>query len=304
MGRHNRGSDNRGLCRQRARQRQNLAAAYQGHRAHRGRIFFRRHRPDRAGLADPGHARDQIRDRTGGRLRSAAPPCSACSSAPPARASSATAGAARPSTSSTCCCSASSRSSARSRRRVMVAGRRRASSPASASAPSSRSPSPTPANIRPRRSAAASWRSCISSAAPASGRSRSLFTLFFRDSIGWRGVWIVIGIGALIVWLFRFTLPESPRYLATHGKGKEALDVLGRLGIAGPTRAAHHERRERHQERSVRRRVQDVSEACDRRHDLLLGVLRRRDRTGHLAAEHHDREGLHHHQVAAPTRSA
>jgi putative MFS transporter len=62
----------------------------------------------------------------------------------------------------------------------------------------------------------------------------ALFTLAFRDSIGWRGVWIVIGIGALIVWGFRFTLPESPRYLATHGKGKDALDVLGRLGIAGP----------------------------------------------------------------------
>src|SRR5262249_18710012 len=26
----------------------------------------------------------------------------------------------------------------------------------------------------------------------------------------------------------------SPRYLATHGRGKEALGVLGRLGIAGP----------------------------------------------------------------------
>jgi MFS transporter, putative metabolite:H+ symporter len=51
----------------------------------------------------------------------------------------------------------------------------------------------------------------------------------------WRGVWIIIGIGALIVWVFRFTLPESPRYLATHGRGKEAIDVLGRLGIAGPT---------------------------------------------------------------------
>ena len=63
----------------------------------------------------------------------------------------------------------------------------------------------------------------------------SLFTLAFRDSIGWRGVWIVIGIGALVVWLFRFTLPESPRFLSTHGKGQQALDVLKRLGIAGPT---------------------------------------------------------------------
>jgi putative MFS transporter len=51
----------------------------------------------------------------------------------------------------------------------------------------------------------------------------------------WRGVWLVIGIGALIVWVFRFTLPESPRYLATHGRGQEALKVLDRLGIAGPT---------------------------------------------------------------------
>jgi putative MFS transporter len=50
----------------------------------------------------------------------------------------------------------------------------------------------------------------------------------------WRGVWLLIGIGALIVWVFRFTLPESPRYLSTHGRGDEALAVLARLGIAGP----------------------------------------------------------------------
>jgi putative MFS transporter len=50
----------------------------------------------------------------------------------------------------------------------------------------------------------------------------------------WRGVWIIIGVGALIVWVFRFSLPESPRYLATHGRGEQALEVLGRLGIAGP----------------------------------------------------------------------
>src|SRR6202140_4543768 len=47
----------------------------------------------------------------------------------------------------------------------------------------------------------------------------------------WRGVWLLIGVGALIVWVFRFTLPESPRFLATHGRGQEALKVLKRLGI-------------------------------------------------------------------------
>ncbi|MFZ1922349.1 MAG: MFS transporter [Xanthobacteraceae bacterium] len=51
----------------------------------------------------------------------------------------------------------------------------------------------------------------------------------------WRGVWVIVGVGALIVWVLRFSLPESPRYLATHGRGDEAIKVLGRLGIAGPT---------------------------------------------------------------------
>jgi putative MFS transporter len=51
----------------------------------------------------------------------------------------------------------------------------------------------------------------------------------------WRGAWILIGVLALIVWVFRFTLPESPRYLATHGRGDEAIKVLSDLGIPGPT---------------------------------------------------------------------
>jgi putative MFS transporter len=68
----------------------------------------------------------------------------------------------------------------------------------------------------------------------------TLIVLLFGSSLAspehaWRGVWLVIGIGALIVWVFRFTLPESPRYLATHGRGEQALDVLRRLGIPGPT---------------------------------------------------------------------
>jgi MFS transporter, putative metabolite:H+ symporter len=61
-----------------------------------------------------------------------------------------------------------------------------------------------------------------------------LLTLTLRDSIGWRGIWIVIGIGALIVFIFRFSLPESPRWLATHGQGQRALDILQRMGIRTP----------------------------------------------------------------------
>ena len=63
----------------------------------------------------------------------------------------------------------------------------------------------------------------------------TLFVLAFRDTIHWQGVWICFGIGALIVWVLRFALPESPRYLATHGKGDQAIEVLGKLGIKGPT---------------------------------------------------------------------
>jgi putative MFS transporter len=63
----------------------------------------------------------------------------------------------------------------------------------------------------------------------------TLFVLAFRDELGWQGVWICFGVGALIVWVLRFTLPESPRYLSTHGRGEEALNILGRLGIAAPT---------------------------------------------------------------------
>jgi len=59
-------------------------------------------------------------------------------------------------------------------------------------------------------------------------------TLSNADHV-WRGFWLIAGVGALIVWVLRFALPESPRYLATHGRGQEAIDVLGKLGIPGPT---------------------------------------------------------------------
>jgi putative MFS transporter len=61
-----------------------------------------------------------------------------------------------------------------------------------------------------------------------------LLTLTLRDTIGWRGIWIIIGVLALIVFILRFSLPESPRWLATHGQGQRALDLLQRMGIRTP----------------------------------------------------------------------
>jgi MFS transporter, putative metabolite:H+ symporter len=61
-----------------------------------------------------------------------------------------------------------------------------------------------------------------------------LFALAFRELIGWRGLFACIGVAALIVFIFRVTLPESPRWLATHGEGHKALDILKRMGLPAP----------------------------------------------------------------------
>src|SRR6202011_5455642 len=60
------------------------------------------------------------------------------------------------------------------------------------------------------------------------------YAVFCLKQISWRGVWIVIGIGALIVWLFRFALPESPRYLSIFFLIKGAPPELSLLPIPGP----------------------------------------------------------------------
>ena len=121
---------------------------------------------------------------------------------------------------------------------------------------------------------------------------------FARTTPG-AAVWLIIGIGALIVWVLRFALPESPRYLATHGRGKEALDVLGAARHCRPdasrssTDAASNTKSD-----PFGVVFSHVPDPRHRRHDLLHGVLRRRHRARRLAAEHHEREGLH----ASPSR--
>ena len=124
------------------------------------------------------------------------------------------------------------------------------------------------------------------------------FTLAFRDLIGWRGVWIVIGIGALIVWVLRFVLPRIAALSGDAWPRSRKPSMYWRKWALRGRGNAHHRRGEQHQDRPVQARLHEVPEAGDRRNDLLLGVLWRRHRPRRMAAQHHARQGLHHHQVA------
>ena len=55
---------------------------------------------------------------------------------------------------------------------------------------------------------------------------------------GWRPMFVIAGVGALIVWYLRKALPESPRWLETNGRDAEAEAVLASIekeaSAAGP----------------------------------------------------------------------
>jgi putative MFS transporter len=45
-------------------------------------------------------------------------------------------------------------------------------------------------------------------------------------SFGWRPLFVIAGVGALIVWYLRKRLPESPRWLDANGRSEEAEELL------------------------------------------------------------------------------
>ena len=55
-------------------------------------------------------------------------------------------------------------------------------------------------------------------------------------SFGWRPMFVIAGIGSLIVWYLRKNLPESPRWLEAKGRDAEAEAVMQSIekGVAGP----------------------------------------------------------------------
>jgi MFS transporter, putative metabolite:H+ symporter len=59
---------------------------------------------------------------------------------------------------------------------------------------------------------------------------------------GWRWVVLIGAAGSMMIWVLRLMVPESPLWLARHGRTDEALKILARLeASAGPAKARSKE---------------------------------------------------------------
>jgi putative MFS transporter len=77
---------------------------------------------------------------------------------------------------------------------------------------------------------------------------------------GWRWVALISAAGALVVWVIRSRVPESPRWLAEHGRGEEAERIVAELEEAAgaktdPIKATPEFRREEKAPRGLGRLI-------------------------------------------------
>jgi len=84
------------------------------------------------------------------------------------------------------------------------------------------------------------WLSFMAFVVVAGFPATSVLSYWIIPSFGWRPMFVIAGIGSLIVWYLRKNLPESPRWLESKGRSEEAEALLQTIEkeAAGPLPAA------------------------------------------------------------------
>ena len=70
------------------------------------------------------------------------------------------------------------------------------------------------------------WMSFMAFIVVAGFPATSIISTFVVPTWGWRPMFVIAGVGALIVWYLRKNLPESPRWLETNGREAEAEALM------------------------------------------------------------------------------
>jgi putative MFS transporter len=70
------------------------------------------------------------------------------------------------------------------------------------------------------------WLSMMAFVVVAGFPATSLLGYLVIPAFGWRPMFVVAGIGSLIVWYLRKNLPESPRWLEAQGRTEEAVALM------------------------------------------------------------------------------
>jgi putative MFS transporter len=73
------------------------------------------------------------------------------------------------------------------------------------------------------------WMSFMAFIVVAGFPATSIISTFIVPVWGWRPMFVIAGVGALIVWYLRKNLPESPRWLETNGRAAEAEALMQKI---------------------------------------------------------------------------
>ncbi|WP_125709085.1 MFS transporter [Lacticaseibacillus porcinae] len=77
------------------------------------------------------------------------------------------------------------------------------------------------------------WSGMIAIVANAGAPITLLVATFAVPNLGFRSMFIIMGVAAIILWFARHNFPESPRWLIAKGRNEEAQAIINELNVRG-----------------------------------------------------------------------